>query len=172
MAKYSILPTFFINLITFSNFRKFCQQKFESDKPGASLSFDPGDVTRIYKIEFAELESGKITGNDTNKKFIRGEGENFLAQHFTHMVGKHQKQMQSPILFQRSIREDGNGTGIYTIDDDKPLVAGSYLTNYYLIKPQKNFHRAITIKIPLKEGAELLPNHTFHVFIASQGMSF
>lgn len=85
------------------------------------------------------------------------------------MVGRHQKEMQSPILFQRTVRNGENGS--FIIDDDKPLdVAGTYLTNYFLVKPQKNFHRAITVKLPLKDGAELLPNHTYHVFIASQGI--
>jgi len=64
--------------------------------------------------------------------------------------------------------KEANGT--YIIDNNLPLdVAGSYLTNYYLVKPQKNFHRAITVKLPLK--APRLENHTYHVFIASQGLT-
>ena len=89
------------------------------------------------------------------------------AAHFQNLASRRQKELQSPILYHQSVRKED---GKYIIEDDKPLdVVGSYLTNYFLIKPQKNFHRSITVTLPLREGAKLLPNHTYHVFIASQG---
>ena len=49
-------------------------------------------------------------------------------------------------------------------------IGGSYLTNYFLLKPQKNFHRPVTVTLPLKNGAKILPNHTYHIFVASHGI--
>ena len=68
------------------------------------MDFEKGDIERIYEVEFAELKSGHIKVSNESQIFEPSDGEKYLAAQFKHVVGKHQKEMQSPILYHRIVK--------------------------------------------------------------------
>jgi hypothetical protein len=84
--------------------------------------------------------------------------------------------MTSPIVLQKSTLNKnfdplvsattGNSSKVWDYHNETEAV-GEYMTDYYLLKPQRNFHRPITVILPVKH--ELKSNYTYHVFVVSQG---
>ena len=86
--------------------------------------------------------------------------------------------MTSPIVLQKSTLNKNfdplgsatagstNSSKVWDYHNETEAV-GEYMTDYYLLKPQRNFHRPITVILPVKH--ELKNNYTYHVFVVSQG---
>ena len=105
----------------------------------------------------------------------------FLKNHSSH----HQ---ESPILFQVK-HHTKNDTGkvirshklephcdaiLYSdigLKDGADALNGHYLTNYWLITPQREFHEPLLVHIPFQETAKFNKNYTTRIFVKSLGMN-
>ena len=162
-------------------------------KDGAKVIIEKHDVVDRKSFSFAVIPAGTVYED----KLQHAQGEEYLAQSFTFSNGlvrryvfcikkrfsksngsyqPNFRAMTSPIVLQKSTLNKnfdplgsattGNSSKVWDYHNETEAV-GEYMTDYYLLKPQRNFHRPITVILPVKH--ELKSNYTYHVFVVSQG---
>ncbi|CBY10008.1 unnamed protein product [Oikopleura dioica] len=143
-------------------------------KNGAKVIIEKQDIVDRKSFSFAVIPAGTVYED----KLQTAQGEEYLAQSFTFSNGLVRRAMTSPIVLQKSTRNKnfdplgsattGNSSKVWNYHNETEAV-GEYMTDYYLLKPQRNFHRPITVILPVKH--ELKSNYTYHVFVVSQEFS-
>ena len=104
------------------------------------------------------------TGKLIDDKFVPGEGELFVYDHYTYLYKGKTRHQESPILFKVGHHQQKNMN--VTVKDQ---LAGEYLTNFWYITPEHEFHHDLTVRLPLITSYN--KNKTVHVFINSMGKS-
>ena len=124
------------------------------------LKDDDVHTGKNLTVTMREYQTGKLIGN----KFVPGQGELFVYDHYTYTYKGKTRHQESPILFKVGHHQKQNMN--VTVHDQ---LAGEYLTNFWYIAPEHEFHHDLTIRLPL-----LIPynsNKTVHVFINSMAFA-
>lgn len=139
------------------------------DGEGGTLTVSTGSVTlkdddvhsgKNLTVTMKEYQTGKLIGN----KFVPGEGELFVYDHYTYTYKGKTRHQESPILFKVGHHQTKDMN--VTVKDQ---LAGEYLTNFWYITPEHEYHHDLTVRLPLLTAHN--PNKTVHVFINSMAFA-
>jgi len=119
------------------------------------------DANKKLNLTIGWLSTGYLVGDD----FKKGDGELYVEANYMFLKNHSSHHQESPILFQVK-HHTKNDTDI-GLKDGADALNGHYLTNYWLITPQREFHEPLLIHIPFQETANFNKNYTTRIFVKS-----